>query len=85
MDYSLEIDDNTARVGLRVARKGYVHYLREFTGGFMQGSRLVLSERGPFLAEILGGIVVPKGLPEYEQIKLKVSTWVVDTAHHTEE
>jgi hypothetical protein len=91
-NYSLEIDDNNARVRWRVVRKGRVRCLREFGhgllhgGGLLQGPRLVLSEHGPLWAQFLGGIVVvPKGLPEYEQIKAQISTWLVDAAPHAEE
>ena len=87
--YCLEIDDNSARAGWRVVRKGHVRYLREFNrglwqgGGLLQGPRLVLSEHGPLWAQFLGGtVVVPKSLPEYERIKMQVSDWVVDTALH---
>lgn len=75
--YSLEIDDNTARVGGRVVRKGRIRYMRELGGGLLQGPRLVMSEHGPLWVKLLGGAVeVPRGLPEYEQIKLTVSTWM---------
>ena len=84
-NYSLEIDDNTVRVGGRVVRKGHVRYLREFDRELLRGPRLVLSEHGPLWVQFLGGIVVvPKGLPEYQQIKTQVSMWVVDTAPHAE-
>jgi len=80
-NYSLEIDDNSARVRWRVVRKGYVRYFREFKGGLFNGPRMELSEHGPRWVRFLGGtVVVPKGLPDYEQIKSQVSTWLVDAA-----
>lgn len=84
-NYSLGMDDNSVRVGGRVVRKGHVRYLREFDGGLGKGPRLLLSERGPLWVHFLGGVVVvPKGLPEYEQIKAQVSTWRADAAPHAE-
>jgi hypothetical protein len=81
--YSLEIDDNTARVGGRVVRKGRIRYMRELDGRLLRGPRLILSEHGPLWVQFLGGTVeVPKGLPEFEQIKLQVSTWML--APHAE-
>jgi hypothetical protein len=78
--YSLEINDNSARVGGRVVRKGHVRYLREMDCLF-GGARLVLSEHGAAWVHLFGGaIVIPKRLPEYEQIKAKVSTWIVNPA-----
>lgn len=83
--YSLGIDDNSIRVGGRVVRKGHIRYLREFDGGLAKGPRLVLSEHGSLWVQFLGGaVVVPKGLPEYAQIKAQVSTWVTDAAPHAE-
>jgi hypothetical protein len=82
--YSLEVDDNSARVGGRVVRKGYVRYLREIDSWpWRGGPGLVLSEHAPVWVHLFGGvIVVPKGLPEYEQIRQKISTWMVDSATH---
>ncbi len=73
--YSLEIDDNAARVGRRMVRKGHVRSLHEFKGGLFQGPRMELSEKGQLW---FGSVItVPKGLPQYEQIKTQVSTWIV--------
>jgi hypothetical protein len=84
-NYSLEIDDITARVRWRKVRTGHVRYLREFGSKFLQGPRLELSERGPLGARFFGGVVVvPKGLPDYEQIKKQVSTWMAEAESHTE-
>ena len=76
-NYSLEVDDNGVRiVGGRVIRKGHVRYLRELDRTpWRGGRRLVLSEHAPARARLFGGIVViPKGVPDYEQIKGKVFT-----------
>jgi hypothetical protein len=79
--YTLEVDDNTARVGRRVVGKGYMRCFRELKGGLFQGPRLELSEHGPLWVRFFGGVVVvPKGLPEYRQIKMQVSTWLLDKA-----
>ncbi len=84
-NYSLEIDEDSVRVRGRVVRKGHVCYLRELDGNLWEGPRLVFSEHGPVGVQFLGGVVVvPKGLPEYEQIRMKVSTWVVDAAPHAD-
>jgi len=77
--YTLEIDDGGARVGGRVVRKGHVRYVRE-ANPLLGGRRLVVSERGAAWVHLGGGaIVIPKRLPEYEQIKAKVLTWAVSS------
>ena len=84
-NYSLEIDDNSARARWRVVRKGHLRYLREFQGGLFRAPRMELSEHGPIWVRFLGGVVVPKGLPEYEQIKTNILDWMVNTVHNSEE
>jgi len=75
--YSIQIDDTSARMGQSVVRKGHVRYVLE-KGNFITGHRLVLSEHR---RRCFGrAVIVPKGLPEYEQIKSQVSTWVVNPA-----
>jgi hypothetical protein len=84
-NYSLEVDDNSVRVvGGRVIRKCHVRYAREFKRWpWREGTQLVLSEHSPLRARLFGGvIVIPKGLPEYEQIKEKVFTWTVNFVAH---
>jgi hypothetical protein len=84
-NFSLEVGDDSVRVvGGRVIRKGQVRYLREFDSGPLRGGpRLVLSEHVPTWVRLFGGaIVIPKGLPAYDQIKQKVLTWMVDSAAH---
>jgi hypothetical protein len=83
-NYSIEVDDNSARVGGRVVRKGYVRYLREIDSWPLRGGpRLVLSEHAPAWVHLFGGaIVVPKGLPEYEQVKKTIFSWTVNSATH---
>jgi hypothetical protein len=81
-NYSLEVDDDSVRVvGGRVVRKGYVHYLREINSPpWRGGPRLVLSEReSPWVHLFGGAVVIPKSLPDYEQIKNKALTWMVDS------
>lgn len=81
--YSLEVDDNSLRLaGGRAVRKGHVRYLREINSRLWRGGhRLVLSEHGPFWARLFGGvIVIPKGLPQYEEIKKKVFAWTRNSA-----
>jgi hypothetical protein len=80
-NYSLEVDDNSVRAGDRVIRKGHVRYLRELDRRpWRGGPRLVLSEHSPLRARLLGGvIVIPKGLPEYEQVKQKLLTWTANS------
>jgi hypothetical protein len=82
--YSLEVDDNSARVGGRVIRKGYVRYVREIDSGLLRGGpRLIVSEHAPAWVHLFGGaIIIPKGLPEYEQLKKKVLTWTVNPTTH---
>jgi hypothetical protein len=82
-NYSLEVDDNRVRVVRgRVIRKGYVRYVREIDSWPSRGrTQLVLSEHAPAWVSLFGRvIVIPKGLPEYEQIKKKVLTWMVNSA-----
>lgn len=76
-NYSLEMDDNCARVGGRVVRKGYVRYLREIDSWPLRGGpRLVVSEHARAWVYLFGSvIVVPKGLPEYDQVKEKILAW----------
>jgi hypothetical protein len=79
LNYSLELTDNDIRIGNRVVRKGYVRYLREFNCVFWK-SRLELSEREPRAIWFHGPtVIIPKGLPEYEQIKAQVTTWMVNS------
>jgi hypothetical protein len=63
-NYSLEMDDNSARVGGRIIRKGYVRYAREVDSRPLAGGpRVVLSEHASARIRLFGGvIVVPKGL-----------------------
>ena len=83
-NYSLEVHDNSVRVGGRVVRKGHVRYLREIDARpWRGGPRLILSEHVPLRARLFGGgVVIPNGLPEYEQIKKNVSTWTANSATH---
>jgi hypothetical protein len=78
-NYSLEVDEDSVRVGGgRVVRKGHLRYVREINSrAWRGGPRLLLSERPPAWARLFGGvIVIPKGVPEYQQIKEKVVTWM---------
>ena len=80
--YSLEVDDNSVRVvGGRVVRKGHLRYVREINSRrWRGGTRLLLSERPPTWARLFGGvIVIPKGVPEYQQIKEKIFAWMVNS------
>jgi hypothetical protein len=83
-NYSLEVDDKSARVGGRVVRKGHVRYLREIDSWPLRGgTRLVLSEHAAAWVHLFGSvIVVPKGLPEYEQVKRTIFTWMVNSETH---
>jgi len=82
-NYSLEIDENAARVGRRVVRKGQVRYMRELNRRLLEGPQLILSEHGSLWVQFLGGAVkVPKGLPEYEHIKSQLSAWLAEAAPH---
>ena len=68
-------------VGGRVIRKGHLRYLREINSRpWRGGPRLVLSERESPWVQLFGGaVIIPKGLPDYEQIKNKALTWLVDS------
>ena len=83
-NYCLEVDDNSARVGGRVVRKGHVRYVREVDSWPLRGGpQLVISEHAPAWVRLFGGvIVVPKGLPEYEQVKKTIFTWTENSATH---
>jgi hypothetical protein len=73
--YSIEVDENSIRSGRRVVRKEHIRYLREIDP-LLGGPRLVLSEHGPAWVRLLGGAIeIPKGIPEYEQIKTKIFAW----------
>jgi hypothetical protein len=78
-NYSLEVDDNSLRVaGGRVVRKDHLRYVRGINSRAWRGGlRLLLSERPPGWARLFGGaIVIPKGVPEYQQIKEKSFAWM---------
>jgi hypothetical protein len=77
-NYSLEVDDNSVRIaGGRLTRKGHLRYVREINSAAWRGGPwLLLSEHAPAWARLFGGvIVIPKGVPEYQQIKEKVFAW----------
>jgi len=79
-NYSLEVNDNDIRVGGRVVRSGHVRYVREVSRRLSRGPGLQLAEHGSLWVHFLGGvIVIPKSLPNYEAIKGRVATWVVDS------
>jgi hypothetical protein len=81
--YDLGIDDDGIRLMwnrkvARIVRRGHISYVREWGKGGHR--RLVVSERGPaFTRWLWGGIAVPASLPEYEQIKAEVLTWLGDS------
>ena len=64
--------------GGRVIRKDHLRYVREINSrAWRGGPRLLLSERPPGWARLFGGaIVIPKGVPEYQQIKEKSFAWM---------
>jgi hypothetical protein len=76
----LEIDDYEIRMVwnrkvVRRVRRNHIRYVREWGSGSFR--KLVVSERGPvFTRWLWGGIGVPASLPEYEQIKSQVLTWL---------
>jgi len=53
----------------RRIRKGHVRTIYERTGG------ILASERGPVGRFFLGGIWIPKTLPEYEHLRAIVESW----------
>lgn len=64
--------------GGRVIRKDHLRYVREINSrAWRGGPRLLLSEHAPARARLFGGvIVIPKGVPEYQQIKEKSFAWM---------
>ena len=43
---------------------------------------MLLSERPPAWARLFGGAtVIPKGVPDYEEIKNKVFAWMANSEH----
>jgi hypothetical protein len=78
--YDVEIDDNGIQLlwngkAARTVRRDRVRYVGEWGSGTYR--KLVVSEHGPvFTRWLWGGVPVPAGLPDYEQIKAEVLTWL---------
>ena len=64
-----------------MVRKGHLRYVREINSRpWRGGPRLLLSERAPVWARLFGGaIVIPKDVPDYEEIKNKVFAWMANS------
>jgi hypothetical protein len=79
--FDLEFDGDQMRV-LRQGRvkqtvsKERIRYVCERSGNFVRNPMLVISERGAVGTHFLGGIAVPAGIPEYEQIKTQALCWL---------
>jgi hypothetical protein len=75
--YDLEIDNDGMRqlrdgVVERVLNRDRVRYVREWK----KANILVISEHGPVWTRFLwGGIAVPKGMPNYDEIKAQLLSW----------
>jgi hypothetical protein len=82
-EYDLEGDEGD---GLRLVsdgsvkrkvRRDHLHYVAEWGSGPFK--RLVVSEHGPLLTRLLGGIGVPASLPQYEKIRSLALSWLKDS------
>jgi hypothetical protein len=77
--FDLEVDDDEIRMRwnrkiVRKVRRDEIRYAREWGSG--PSRVLAISERGPELTRVGGGIRVPASLPEYEQIKTQAVGWL---------
>jgi uncharacterized membrane-anchored protein len=82
-EYDLEVDDEEIRMrggalklGNRKVRRGRIRYSHESWGNIMREAGLRLSEHGRIGSFFSGYVWIPATLPEYEQIKAKVMTWM---------
>ena len=60
----------------RTVSKDRICYVRESAGNLFRGPMVVISERGPVGTRLLGGLAVPKSVPEYGQIKAQALNWL---------
>jgi hypothetical protein len=83
--YDLEIDDGDSirllRNGAisRKVRRDRIRYVREWGGNIFRRPVMVISERGAIGTRFLGGITVPKSVPEYELIKTQALAWLTNS------
>jgi hypothetical protein len=81
--YDLEVDDEEIRMrggglklGDRKVRRGRIRYSHESRGNLLREAGLRLSEHGSIGRFLFGYVWIPASLPEYEQLKAKVLTWM---------
>jgi hypothetical protein len=80
----LEIDTDQVRLVQqgsvkRSVSKDRIRYLREWGSNIFRRPVMVISERGAIGTRLLGGIAVPKSLPEYEFIKTQALGWLANS------
>jgi hypothetical protein len=80
--FDLEVDDDEIRMRwnrkiVREVRRDGIRYAREWGTG--PSRVLAISEGGPVLTLLGGGIRVPASLPDYEQIKTRALDWLRDS------
>jgi hypothetical protein len=83
-NFDLEIDSDQIRLVeqgsvKRTVSEDRIRYIREWRGNIFRRPVLVISERGAFGTRLLGGIAVPKSLPEYELIRTQALGWLTNS------
>ena len=82
--FDLEIDTDEIRLVKqgsveRTVSKTRIRYILEWRGSIFRRPVMVLSERGALGTRLLGGIAVPKSVPEYELIKTQALGWLTNS------
>jgi hypothetical protein len=81
-EYDIEVtDDMISMQGglfsrIRRVRRGHIHFLRELHGNIFREPALRLSEHGIIYRFLFGYVRIPAGMPDYEQIKGKATSWM---------
>lgn len=78
--YVLEVDNDEIRLVCggsvkRTVGRDRIRFVHEVRGVFGR-PRLLISERGMLRTWPLGGISVPRNLPQYDEIKMQVTNWL---------
>jgi hypothetical protein len=78
--FDLEVDNDEIRVVRdgsvkRTIPRDRIRLVYEFNNSFLGRPGLVVFERGLFRSWPLGGVSIPKDLPQYDEIKAQVTNW----------
>jgi hypothetical protein len=79
--FDLEVDGDEIRLVQRgsvkrIVSRAHIRYVREWGGNLFRSPMMVISQRGALGTLFLGGITVPRSIPEYEQIKTQALSWL---------